>query len=107
VAFSLSVDMFEALRSQDKPVSAYFISSGGHGFIKNPIATDTTQQDLYPKQRLEIASRILTFFDNSKKETGKIYFDRMPETIENLKANDYKDVRIDHALFLATQKSAK
>lgn len=73
VNFSLSLKMFEALKARDNNVAGYFISTGDHGFIKNPL--DSSATDTLTETRQSAVKNILDFFANPQARNGSILFD--------------------------------
>lgn len=73
VAFSLSLDMFKALERYEHSVPGYFMSSGGHGFIKNP--RESKEVDTMIDIRKKAAENILKFFNDPQAGRGTVYLD--------------------------------
>jgi alpha-beta hydrolase superfamily lysophospholipase len=96
VSFSLSLKMFEALKFHDHTVAGYFLSTGDHGFIKNPL--DSTAPDTTAGIRQHAAENILDFFAKPEAASGSIYFDGQVTEIQNISIDH--DALKEHQQFL-------
>lgn len=93
VCFSLSLDMFEALRKGGNKVSGYFLSTGDHGFIKNPTTPELV--DTNWELREKAIGNILGFFNSPN---ILIYLDNQEIEFEKISVD--RDARKEHKEFL-------
>jgi predicted alpha/beta-fold hydrolase len=64
VPFSLSLDMFKALKEQGHLVSCYLLSTGDHGFIKNPLVPEERDTTLVLREKT--VEYMVSFFKSAR-----------------------------------------
>jgi hypothetical protein len=90
--------MFEALKEQGNSVSCYFLSTGGHGFIKNPLVPK--QADTTSALHERAVENMLNFFESPRES---IYLDNQTIKLEAIPLD--RDVRKIHKEFLIEYNS--
>ncbi len=98
VHFSLSLGMLKALKEQGHPVSCYFLSTGDHGFIKNPLISG--EPDTTSALREKAVENMLNFFEFPGE---LIYLDNEVVKLETILLD--RDVRKIHQEFLSEYNS--